>query len=223
MTNSRLARAGVCAVLIGLLTVPPAAAQNAEPVRISLADMALGGPPIGFAPGLTGSGGPVMWQIRPDATAPGGKVIGQVSQDRIDNRFPVLLYNGAMLRDVDVSVRFKPISGRSDRAAGIIVRARDSNNYYVVRANALEDNVNIYRVVGGRRIQFGEADVPVASGQWQTLRLSAEGSTFKVWLNDQILFAATDAAIAGAGRIGLWTKSDSVTLFEGLTYTNLAR
>lgn len=206
-----------------LLALAGSSAFAAEPVTIALDAMTVGGPVTGFAPGLTGGGGPVMWQVRPDATALGSRAIGQVSQERVENRFPVLLYNGVRLSDVDVAVRFKPVSGFVDRAAGLVVRARDANNYYVVRANALENNVALYRVVGGRRTQFAGAEADVKSEEWQSLRLAVEGAQFKVWLNGALLFVAADSAIPGEGRIGLWTKADSFTLFSELTYTDLRR
>jgi hypothetical protein len=94
------------------------------------------------------------------------------------------------------------------------VRARDADNYYVVRANALEHNVRLYRVVNGRGTQLAGRDVPVASAVWQTLRITAEGPRFAVYLDGKLLFEANDRTFGNAGRVGLWVKSDSVSLFD---------
>ena len=113
-------------------------------------------------------------------------------------------------------MRFKPVAGEVDRAAGIAVRLSDPNNYYVVRANALEDNVRLYRMVSGRRSQFAGADAKVPSGKWQELRLVARGSRFEVFLDGKSLYSATDTTFPAAGRVALWTKADSVTRFDDL-------
>ena len=94
-------------------------------------------------------------------------------------------------------MRFKPVAGEVDRAAGIAVRLSDPNNYYVVRANALEDNVRLYRMVSGQRSQFAGANAKVPSGKWQELRLVARGSRFEVFLDGKSLYSATDTTIAG--------------------------
>jgi hypothetical protein len=115
-----------------------------------------------------------------------------------------------------VAVRFKPVSGEVDRAAGIAVRLVDRDNYYVVRANALEDNVRLYRIVKGDRQQFASANVKVPSGIWQELRLVVRGTRFEVFFEGRSLFSAVDTTFATAGRLALWTKADSVTSFDDL-------
>ena len=127
--------------------------------------------------------------------------------------------------DVDVSVRFRPVSGRVDRAAGLVWRYQNEDNYYLARANALEDNVVVYKVERGRRTDlpvkgagrtYGQpAKVP--AGQWSTLRVVAAGARFEVWFNDAKLYEVEDATFAAAGRVGVWTKADSVTQFDDLT------
>jgi hypothetical protein len=177
-----------------------------------------GGPPQGFTPALTGGGGPVRWQVLEDASVEGGWVLAQTSADRTDERYPICIYDAVSRDAVGVTVRFKPIAGRVDRAGGLILRVQDASNYYVVRANALEDNVRLYRVVNGRRTQFAGANARVRAGVWQTLRIAAVGPRFSVFLEERHLFDATDATIAQPGRIGLWTKADSVTHFDRLQY-----
>ena len=113
-----------------------------------------------------------------------------------------------------VSERFRPVSGTVDQAAGLVVRLRDPRNYYIARANALEGNVRLYRVVDGRRTQFAGVDVRVPRERWQTLGLRIAGGRFEVSLDGRTLFSAADRTFAEAGRAGLWTKADSLTHFD---------
>ena len=129
--------------------------------------------------------------------------------------------------DVDLSVRFRPVSGRVDQAAGLVWRYQNEDNYYIVRANALEDNVVLYKVQNGQRTDLpvkGEgrtygkpAEVP--AGQWSTLRVVAAGPRFEVHFNGRKLYEVEDTTFAQAGRVGVWTKADSVTHFDDLTVT----
>lgn len=183
-------------------------------------------PASGFTPGITREHGTVssrsranvtaVWcAVQTDTSAPSGdNVVTIVSSNRHYQAFPLCLLDGWSVKDVDLSAWFKPISGKLDRAAGLILRARDSDNHYVVRANALENNVRLYRVVHGRRTLVAGRDVPVATGVWQTLRVKAEGSRFEVYWDGTLLFEAHDRTFGDAGRVGLWVKSDSVTSFD---------
>jgi hypothetical protein len=198
----------------GALTLfaPPLQAQ--ERSRMTRIDFES---PVAFQPMLTGKGGPIAWSVIDDPTAPAGaKVLAQTSKDKTDYRFPMAVFDQPLLQDLDVAVRFKPVSGEVDRAAGIALRLVDRDNYYVVRANALEDNVRLYRVVKGDRQQFAGANVKVPSGVWQELRLTVRGNRFEVSFAGKSLYSATDATFAAAGRVALWTKADSVTHFDDL-------
>lgn len=173
--------------------------------------------PTGFSTALTGGGGPVQWVIREDSTAPRGpKVLTQTSADTTDYRFPLCIYDALTAKDVAVSVQCKPVSGKVDQACGLVARFKDQDNYYVVRANVLEDNVNLYRVVSGKRKQFAGKRVKVSSGNWHTLKLEVKGKHFEVWFDGNRLFDAEDETFAEAGKVGLWTKADSVTEFDDL-------
>jgi len=177
--------------------------------------------PAGFSPALTGGGGPVEWVIREDPTMPRGtKVLVQTSADRTDYRFPLCIYDAVTAKDVAVSVQCKPVSGKVDQACGLIVRFQDKGNYYLVRANALEDNVRLYRVVGGNRKEFAGKNAKVSSGVWHTLRVEAKGKHFTVSFDGKRLFEADDETFKGPGKIGLWTKADSVTEFDDLKIEN---
>jgi len=177
-----------------------------------------GQPAPGFSAGLTGGQGRVTCLVQADNTSPDrGFVLAIRSSNQTNPVFPLCLYDELRARNVDLSVRFKPVAGQLDQAAGIVLRAQDFDNYYVVRANALENNVRLYHVVAGRRTQFAGSDASVPSGVWQSLRIKAEASHFTVHLNDKLLFAADDETLADGGRVGLWVKSDSVTVFDDFT------
>jgi hypothetical protein len=127
--------------------------------------------------------------------------------------FPAIRLSSAIYSDVTVTTRFKPISGRVDQAAGLIFRVQDGQNYYILRANALENNVNFYKYAGGRRSGLKNASVQVPSGQWQELKVDVRGNTFTGFLNGQQVVDVTDDSYR-TGTVGLWTKADSVTCFD---------
>ena len=182
----------------------------------------IGATPRGWTATMTGSGAP-RWAVAADATAPSGSHV--LKQSGVAT-FPLALLDTSSLRDGFVEVRFKAIEGNEDRAAGIVWRARDANNYYVVRANALEDNVVLYKTVNGTRSPLDivgrkggyGVKVPVPSGQWHTLRIEFAGTRFKVFCNGNALFEVEDATLQEPGMIGLWTKADSVTVFDSVSF-----
>jgi hypothetical protein len=174
-----------------------------------------------FTQWRTGEGDPAEWTVVSDVSAEGGRAIAQVSKDKTGYRFPLAIYKPFSGRDVEVSVRFKPVAGTVDQAGGIAVRLQTPDDYYVARANALEDNVRFYRVVRGRREQLDGADLKVASGQWHTLGLQTKGNRFTVSFDGKTLFTAKDNTFAGPGKVALWTKADSVTHFDTIAITPL--
>jgi hypothetical protein len=191
-------------------------AASSEPgaIMIDIERMSVGPAPGGFRFARTGQGAPGQWAVVADATAAGGRAIEQTSTDRTDYRFPLAIYEASLVANLDAVVRFKAVGGKIDQAAGIAIRVRDADNYYVVRANALEDNVRFYRVVQGRREQLEGANVKVTPNEWHTLGLRAEGERFTVTYDSKTLYSATDRTFASAGKIALWTKADSVTRFD---------
>ncbi len=122
------------------------------------------------------------------------------------------------LTDGFVEVRFKPLSGKEDQAGGVVWRAKDANNYYIARANALEDNVTIYHTIDGRRVAFKGIDTKVASGVWHTLRVDFHRNQFVVSFDGKKVIEASDDSFKDAGKVGVWTKADSVTLFDDFSY-----
>jgi hypothetical protein len=203
-----------------LLTLAGAAASQERTTAIDLSAMTPNAPPANFLFGRTGQGAPGQWMVVTEDTASGGIAIIQMSQDRTDYRFPLAIYQPATLKNGTVSVRFKPVSGEIDQAGGIAIRLATPDDYYLVRANALEDNVRFYRVEKGRRQQLAGSNTKVASGVWHTLGLRADGSHFTVSFDGAQMFTADDTTFPEGGKIGLWTKADSVTLFDRIELTS---
>ena len=169
--------------------------------------------PKGFSFALTGQGKPGVWIVRKDDQAH-GNVLVQTDADRTDYRFPLAVYDDFTAKDVDLSVQFKAVSGRGDQGAGIVWRYRDQNNYYITRCNALEDNCTIYHVVNGRRQAFLNHNVKVPPNVWHTLRVEAAGDHFVVTYDGTKVLDAKDESFKDAGKVGLWTKADSVIAFD---------
>jgi hypothetical protein len=181
-----------------------------------------GATPEGWTATLTGSGNP-KWTVENDQTAPSkAKVVKQSGRAT----FPLLLKNDTSIKDGFIEVKFKAIAGSEDRAAGVVWRTKDANNYYVVRANALEDNFVLYKTVNGvrraldivgRKGGYG-ISVPVPADTWHSLRVDFKGPRFSASFNGKPLFEVDDSTFTEAGMVGLWTKADSVTLFDDMTY-----
>ncbi len=190
----------------------------AQMTTISFDHDTTGQPPRGFSTALTGQGTPGTWVVVSDTTAVSKpNVLAQTSMDKTDYRFPLCIFNDISARDVDLSVHFKAVKGTVDQAGGLVWRYKDKDNYYILRANALEDNFRIYHVVAGKRVQFGGVNVKVRSNVWHTLRILNKGNKFEAYFDDKKLIEAVDKTFEDAGKVGLWTKADSYTLFDDLT------
>jgi len=202
------------------------AAQTPSRRMIDFESDRAGQAPANFSFGLTGGGRPGIWIVKKDEASPErGNFLAQADADRTSYRFPVAVLNDVTAKDLDISVRFRPVSGGVDQAAGLVWRYQDANNYYIVRANALEGNVVLYKVENGKRTDlplkgsgrtYGKkADVP--KNTWSLMGVTVRGSLFTVSLNGQGLYEVEDSTFSGAGRVGVWTKADSVTYFDDLT------
>ncbi|HEY2930957.1 MAG TPA: hypothetical protein VGK99_04360 [Acidobacteriota bacterium] len=177
-----------------------------------------GKPPLGFSFARTGQGSDGQWMVKKDDSAPSKPmVLAQTSQDKTDYRFPLAIAEGASYKDLALGVKFKTISGSVDQGAGLVFRLRDKDNYYVVRANALEDNFRLYHVVNGKRVQFAGVNFKVTPQVWHQIRVEVLGSGFRCYYDDQLKITAEDSTFKDAGKIGLWTKADSVIYFDDLT------
>jgi hypothetical protein len=164
--------------------------------------------------GVTGRGGS-RWTVESSADAPSRPNI--VKQSGVGD-FPYCALKGASIADGYVEVRFKPLSGRADQAGGVMWRWKDGNNYYVARANALENNVSLYYTANGRRNTIQYVDAPVAANAWHVLRVAFSGVSIRVALDGKTYINARDAHIEGAGAVGMWTKADSVTAFDDFRF-----
>jgi hypothetical protein len=208
-------------------STPTPAAEPSAPVQqigkrltYTFDNMQPGPLPPSFSSSLTGAGGPGVWEIRADGTAPSKpNVLTQLSKEQVDYRFPIAVSNEGAFKDMELSVKFKPVSGKIDQAGGLVFRYKDANNYYVLRANALENNFRLYHVVNGKRVQFAGANTTVAGGQWHELSVTCAGNRFTCSFGGKQLIQATDDTFKDAGKIGVWTKADSVTYFDDLTVT----
>ncbi len=179
--------------------------------------------PSGFTSALTGQGTIGQWSVMKDDSAPSPpNVLAQTSTDPTDYRFPLAIADDTNYKDLALDVKFKTISGKVDQGAGLVFRLKDKDNYYIVRANALEDNFRLYHVVKGRRVQFAGANFKVTSNAWHEIKVEARGNEFKCFYDGQLKFTAKDDTFKDAGEIGLWTKADSVIHFDDLTVEELA-
>jgi hypothetical protein len=185
---------------------------------VNFDDAKTGETPAGWIATKTGKGEP-RWMVEKDDTAPSKP---NVLKQAGEATYPLCLKSDTSLKDGFVEVKFKSVSGEADQAAGVIWRCQDADNYYVCRANALEDNVVLYKTEKGKRSSleivgrkggYGVA-TPVAKGQWHTLRVEFAGKKFAVLMNGNNLFEVEDETFRDAGKVGVWTKADSVMLFD---------
>jgi len=199
------------------LAVLSAAPMSPSAARYDFESDTAGQPPAGFESARTGSGSPGAWVVRTERGAAANHVLIQESADPTDYRFPLAVRVDGRYKDVTLTTRARPLAGRVDQGFGLVWRYRDADNYYLTRCNALEDNCTIYHVVGGRRRAFSNRDVKVTSNAWHILKVRATGEHFTVWLDGLQVLDTTDSTFADAGRVGLWTKADSVIEFDDFT------
>src|SRR6266480_1055387 len=199
--------------LASLCATAVAAVLTAETVNFD--NLNAGAAPSGWTATQTGNGS-AKWNVEKDDSAPSKpNVLKQSGQAT----FPVCIKDDTSLKDGFVEVKFKPVSGKEDQAGGVIWRVQDANNYYISRANALEDNVTIYHTIGGKRVAFKSIKTKVKSGVWHTLRVDFEGNKFTVTFDGNKVIEATDQSFPNAGKVGVWTKADSVTLFDDFSFS----
>jgi hypothetical protein len=185
---------------------------------VNFDSVAPGALPDGWKSGVTGSGAP-RWSVERDATAPSAP---HVLRQSGRGTFPWCV-NDASLPDGFVEVKMKPVSGREDQAGGVVWRWKDSDTYYVARANALENNVSLYYTERGSRKTIRYVDAPVAANAWHTLRVEFAGARIRVIFDGVARIELDDSHVVGAGAVGVWTKADSVTLFDDFAFGPAAR
>jgi len=196
-----------------LISIAMTALASADTVNFD--NLKTGAAPPGWTATQTGSGS-AKWSVEKDDSAPSQPNVLKQSGEAT---FPVCFKNDTSLKDGFVEVKFKPVAGKEDQAGGVIWRVQDANNYYISRANALEDNVTIYHTINGKRVAFKNINTKVTSGVWHTLRVNFAGNKFTVTFDGNKVIEATDESFANAGKVGVWTKADSVTLFDDFSFS----
>jgi hypothetical protein len=174
--------------------------------------------PAGFETATT-NGPEGKWEVVKDGDA---KVLAQLDASQIKTRFAIAVAKDVSLKDLSLSVRGKPVSGKTDQSMGVVWRYKDANNYYLVRTNVLEQNLSLYRVVDGKRKEIDGKDyVALKTGEWQALKVEHRGASIAVFLNGQKVLECQDKTFPDAGKVGVWIKADSVTHFDDLSAEEL--
>ncbi len=207
---------------VSILAWGSVAAASAEVIRFDSTKP--GSLPAGWTVVLTHAGESPKWEVKEDSSAPSKpNVLAQISSDRAAGRFPMAVLNTANYRDGEVSVKFKTVAGKEEQAAGVVWRYRDPNNYYLVRANALENNIVMYKVQDGKWGSLAPKGRPprtngvrhrIPPRTWGILKVSFKKSRFEVYFDHRKVFEAEDSTFSQAGKVGLWTKSGSVIYFD---------
>jgi hypothetical protein len=199
-------------IIAGLAIAGLAAGAQAQTINFD--NDPTGTAPAGWVCGSTGGGSP-RWVVEAD---PGAASPPNVLKQSGSGPFPWCVKQGTSLAGGAVEVKFKPLSGREDQAGGVVWRWKDGDNYYVARANALENNVSLYYTEGGRRRTIKYVDAPVTGNTWHTLRAEFRGTRIRVLLDGKPSIELDDSHIAGPGAVGVWTKADSVTAFDDFSH-----
>ena len=175
----------------------------------------IGQAPPGWTLGA-GSKGVGGWEIRKDQTAPTQPyVLAAVSADPAETRSPLAILDGSSTRDVDVSVRIKPVSGRDGLSGGVVWRYRDEDNYYLARANAHDGTVSVFKVENGRKSSLlAHAKHMIPPNSWSILKVSVRGARFQVFVDHRRVLDGQDKTFGTAGKVGLWTLANSVIYFD---------
>ncbi|MFO1162932.1 MAG: family 16 glycoside hydrolase [Reyranellaceae bacterium] len=195
--------------LLVLILASPASAQMVVPLTTPDGRVAC-------TQGKTGIGRPSEWQGVADPDGPSGWALVETAGDPTDSRFPLCINERAVGRDLDATLRFKPVSGTRAQVAGLIFRAQSANDYYFVQANALDNTVRLYRMEKGKRNQLARKDAPVEAGKWHSLRVIVANDRFEVALDGKPLFDVTDRTLPQSGALGVISQADSVTHYGSL-------
>lgn len=166
--------------------------------------------------GLTGIGRPPRWEAVPDSDAPHGWALAETREDTTDLHFPLCICQGMAAQNLGATLRFKPLSGTKAETAGLVLRAQNADDYYVVAANARDGSVRLFRMIGGRRAQLAAKEGAIARNRWHELKVTMVDDRFEVWLDNAEQFKASDRSLVRPGAIGVWTQADSLVHFGSL-------
>ncbi len=224
MAAKASASAGAFAIMIMVaVTGNSIGAAAAETIRKVLASPLVdeGSGPDGCTPALSGLGGPVEWEVRLERLLLDGKALVETSRQADPNRYPLCIADLPVAKNAEVELSFVIHAGVAARAAGLVLRFADPQDYYVVEADALAGQVRLSRVVNGERREIAARATALAVAQAQTLKVKAVETSFSVFLNGKFLFETHDSGIASPGRFGIWSRADSATGFGDLFITLL--
>jgi hypothetical protein len=206
-------------LLTALSLFAPAWGGEQAPNRLGFDKAKIGALPEGWKSGVTGKAAGSVWKIVEDTTAPGGPLVLAQTSKNPSSVFNICIAENRKYKDVDIAMAFKPVAGEKDQGGGLIWRVQDSNNYYLVRMNPLEDNFWLYKVVNGTRMSLVKVDAQAQAGKWHTMRVVMTGNKIQCYLNGKLLIQQTDDTITEAGKVGLWTKADAQTYFANVQIT----
>jgi DNA-binding beta-propeller fold protein YncE len=206
---------GACLLGVGVSSHIASLAAGPDKVTKDFEADAVGSPPEGFEFARTG-GSEGKWMVRVEKGGVTNRVLVQEGTDPTDDRFPLAVLKDGLYKDVTMTVRARPLSGKVDQGFGVVWRYKDARNYYIARCNALEDNCTIYHTVDGIRQAFQNHGVKVATNAWHTLKIDAVADHFTIWFDGSKVLNAKDETFKDAGKVGLWTKADSVIEFDDL-------
>ena len=217
-------RGATATVLIGAVALVAGAAISVRAeqpkTKVDFVSNGIGVPPTDFEFWQTGHGDVGRWAVVRDATAVAGASIEQFSMDTTEDRFPVAIYKPISAINVEISTHFKLVSGTM-QSAGVAVRVTSASDYYVVRVSALEERVDLFRIMDGKIKRIAGADAGVMRNRWQTLGVIAENDRFTISVDNRPVFTAWDRTFLRDGHVALWTEGDNITRFEEIEITPL--
>lgn len=193
----------------------PEKPQTGETVEtlFSFDDDTVGEMPAGWSNAYTGKGGLGKWEIVEDKD---NKVLAQLSQENGGYHFDVIVKDDTDYRDLEIEVDFKGVKGEEDQGGGPVWRYLNADNYYVARANPLEDNYRVYKVVDGNRKQLASAKLDIPTGEWHKIKIRMTGDHIECFYDNEKLLDVKDSTFKESGKVGLWVKADAVTWFDNL-------
>ncbi len=193
--------------------IPSAVLTQTAEMNYSFENDETGKVPFGWFAYFTGNGKPGRWEIVNDH---GNKVLAQTSKENFGYHFDVIVNDQLNFKDFELTLKFKGVDGNEDQGGGPVWRFQDADNYYVARANPLENNYRVYKVVDGNRKILNSIDLAVNTGQWYDIKIIMKGNKIECYLDGKLRLSTTDNSFPAAGKTGVWTKADAVTYFDDL-------
>jgi len=176
--------------------------------------------PAGWSAYFTGKGSLGKWEIIKESE---NQVLAQVSQENFGYHFDVIVWDESNYQNLEISVKFKGVKGEEDQGGGPVWRYQDPDNYYIARANPLENNFRVYKVVDGNRKQLASADMDMPTGEWHTISITMISNHIECYYDGKKYLDITDDTFADSGKAGLWTKADANTYFDDLKIKHLQK